>query len=81
MQVDLTPEALEAVAERVLMKLTGTTYAPMTFAETMSCAEFATRIGRSPRWVADRCRRRQFKTVAGRRPYRIVSAELARVLS
>lgn len=81
MQVDLTPEAIEAIVERVAMKLSGKTYAPMTFAETLSCAEFAARVGRSPRWVADRCRRRQLKTAAGRRPYRIVSTELARVLS
>lgn len=77
----LDREDIEAIAEAVVRRQHAARVQELIVPAVLTCAQFAERVGRSPRWVMDRCRRRTIKTVAGgRRPYRIPASELQRML-
>lgn len=52
---------------------------PTAIAATLTCGQFAERIGRGLEYVQDRCKSREIRTLPGK-PYRIPAAELVRWL-
>jgi hypothetical protein len=74
----ITADEANMIADAVIARLKARAVEPLP--DTLTCEQFAERLGRGVRWVQDRCRARRIKCVAGRRPYLIPVSELARIL-